>query len=154
MKTYITKRVEEGGVKVASVVGSDWDGIQEEAASHYRSRVTVEDWSEARELSEQQLKWWKGVLLPSLAKHTGDSIAYWETKLKLAVLPDDFEPVTIRLHGKFYTYVPSIAGLSMKKMNILVEGSVDHLHDKTIYGDEFTWVTLPNPELRADKKRG
>jgi len=148
MKTFITKQIEDEGAKVAS---GDWDGIQKEAAKHRRSRVIVEDFSEAKELSERQLNWWKGVLLPALANHTGDSIAYWETKLKLAVLPDDFQPVTVRLHGKFYTYVPSITILGIAKMSIMVEGSVDHLRDEEKYGDEFKWVTLPDPELRREK---
>jgi len=105
-------------------------------------------------ITEQQRKWWKGVLLPALAKHTGDSIAYWETKLKLAVLPDDFQPFYVPLGKQVFPIIPSITILSKKKMNLLIEGSVSHLREgendkgESLYGDEFLWVTLPDPELR------
>jgi hypothetical protein len=94
-------------------------------------------------LSYRQIRYWKGVLLPALAKDTGDSVSYWETRLKLLVLPDEFQPEKIEYKGKELIYLPSIKKLSTKKMNQLIEGSVEKLHS---WG--FTWVTLPNSELR------
>ncbi len=143
MPAFITNTIDG----IAAVQDKTWDDVQVEAAKHHRSKVTVESYSEAAEWSDQQRKWWKGVLLPALAQ-TGDSIEYWETRLKLAVMPDDFQPVTIVIDGKLYKYIPSITTLGMKKMNLMVEGSVAHLRDERIYGDEFHWVTLPDKELR------
>ena len=134
--------------KAGDEAAGNWKAIQTEAAKHHRAKITVENYSEAKEWSEQQRKWWKGVLLPALAKDTGDSLASWETRLKLAVLPDDFQPEVACIDGIDYTYIPSIAGLSIKKMNLMVEGSVAHLRDENIYGDHFHWVTLPDKELR------
>ena len=142
---FITKKIEGE----AAVQDGKWDDIKAEAAKHHRSKVTVQDWSEAREWSEQQRKWWKGILLPKIVDFTGDSLAYWETKLKLAVLPDDFQPVDTTIDQVIYTYVPSITTLGIKKMNQMVEGSVAHLRDDQIYGDTFHWVTLPDKELRS-----
>ena len=100
-------------------------------------------------ITEQQRRWFKGVLLPALAKDTGDSKEYWETVLKLAVLPDDFQPRAIA-HGKQVIHtIPSITILGKRKMNQLIEGSVQHLRECPDYGDQFQWVTLPDKELRA-----
>lgn len=143
-KTFITHNVEGE----AAVEGHTWAEIQAEAASNRRSRITIESLTEDAEWSEQQRKWWKGVLLPALASDTGDSVLYWETKLKLAILPEDFKPVNVVIEGVGYDYTPSVKHLSMKKMNILIEGSVDHLRDEAIYGDQFSWITLPAKELK------
>lgn len=97
----------------------------------------------AEYITQGQRAWWKGVLLPSLAKDTGDSIAYWETKLKLAVLPDDFVPFYIPFGKQVMPVMPSITILSMRKMNLLIEGSVAQCHE---WG--FMWVTLPDKDLR------
>ena len=94
-------------------------------------------------ITHQQIAWWKGVLLPALAKDSGDSIGYWETKLKLAVLPDDFAPYYVPLGKQVFPIIPSIKILSKKKMGILIEGSVDKCHE---WG--FIWVTLPDEELK------
>ncbi len=150
MPVFITNTIDG----VAAVEDKTWDDIQVEAAKHRRSKVTVESYSEDAEWSDQQRKWWKGILLPALAKHTGDSVEYWETRLKLAVMPDDFQPVTVVIGGELYKYIPSITTLGMTKMNYMVEESVAHLRDgedergKSLYGDEFHWVTLPDKELR------
>ena len=147
---YHTKTIDG----VPAVQDGKWQDIIDEAGKHRRSKITVESYSELKEWSGQQRKWWKGILLPALAKSTGDSIEYWETKLKLAVLPDDFQPVTTEVDGVEYTYIPSIAGLSMTKMNIMVEGSVAHLRTGvdekgvSLYGDYFQWVTKPAKELK------
>ncbi len=149
-KSFITNKIDSD----AAVENGTWEDIQAEAATHRRSRVIVESYSEEAEWSDQQRKWWKGVLLPALAEHTGSSEAYWETKLKLAVLPDDFQPKSTTVNGVLYNYVPSVSKLPMKKMNLLIVGSVDHLRngvdekDKSLYGDYFHWVTLPDKELR------
>lgn len=99
-------------------------------------------------ITEQQRKWFKGVLLKGLAEHTGDSVEYWENRLKLAVLPDDFKPFYVPIGKQVMAVLPSITKLGKRKMNVLIEGSVAHLRDEKIYGDEFLWVTLPDSELR------
>ena len=101
--------------------------------------------SPAEYITTQQIAWWKGVLLPALAKDSGDSVGYWETKLKLAVLPDDFAPYYVPLRKQVFPIIPSITKLSKKKMNILIEGSVDKCHE---WG--FEWVTLPDEDLRKE----
>lgn len=152
-KTFITNQIEGQ----AAVVEHTWDDIQAEAASHRRSRVIVESWSEEREWSDGQRKWWKGVLLPALAEHTDNSELYWENKLKLAVMPDDFTPQRTVIDVEEYWYLPSVSTLSMKKMNKLIVGSVAHLRDEDsdeiVYGDEFLWVTLPAKQLRNNNVR-
>ena len=94
-------------------------------------------------ITNQQIAWWKGILLPALAKDSGDSVGYWETKLKLAVLPDDFAPFYVPLGKQIFPIIPSITKLSKKKMNVLIEGSVDKCQE---WG--FVWVTLPDKEKR------
>jgi len=93
--------------------------------------------------TDRQRKWWKGVLLPSLAKDSGDTVVWWETKLKLAVLPDDFQPIYVAVGKQIFPIIPSINILSKRKMNILIEGSVEKCHE---WG--FDWVTLPDENLR------
>ena len=82
-------------------------------------------------------------MLPALAEDTGDSKAYWEAKLKLAVLPDEFKPETVIIDGEIIGYLPSVSKLSCKKTNELIEGSVAQCHK---WG--FVWVTLPDSELK------
>ena len=95
-------------------------------------------------ISNQQIRWFKGCLLPALSKDSGDTIDWWETTLKLAVLPDEFAPETITVKGKEYCRIPSITKLSVKKMNILIEGSVAYCHEIGMM-----WVTLPDSKLRS-----
>ena len=144
MSVYITNKIDGQ----AAVRDATWENIQCDAANHRRSRVTVESWSEDMDWSEQQRKWWKGVLLPALEKDTGDSVLYWESVLKLVVLPDDFQFQTITVCGKDISLLPSIKTLGMKKMNEMIKGSVAHLRDERIYGDKFLWVTEPRRELK------
>ncbi len=99
----------------------------------------------AEYITEQQRKFWKGVLLPALAKDSGDTVTEWESRLKLAVLPDDFQPVTVNVDGIDMVFIPSVTKLSKKKMNILIEGSVAQCHKWGIM-----WVTLPDKELRKN----
>ncbi len=145
MKKFIAHKI-NGEV---CLLDHPWTAVQDEAAKHTRCQITVEDYSTAKEHSDGQRKWWKGILLPALSKSNGDTVDVWETRLKLAVLPDDFQPVTIVVNDKEYTYIPSISGLSMKKMNLLIEGSVAHLRNEKIYGNHFMWVTLPDSELKS-----
>ena len=104
--------------------------------------------------TDRQRRWFKGVLLPALAEDTGDSVGYWETKLKLADLPDDFQPFYVPMGKQIFPVIPSITILGKRKMNLLIEGSVKHLREgvdekgNSLYGDKFQWVTLPDPELR------
>ena len=115
----------------------------EESLQGGRKRITVEDWSDLKERTAQQTRWWKGVLLKELAKDSGDSTEWLETKLKMAVMPEEFTPVPIPWGKKVFLSIPSITVLSCKKMNELIEGSVQKCHD---WG--FIWVTLPDSELR------
>jgi len=108
--------------------------------------------SPAKYITEGQRAWWKGILLPALALHTGDSVLYWETKLKLAVMPDEFQPIYVPLKRQVFPIIPSITILSVKKMGQLMDGSVKHLREDGGYGEEFQWVTLPDSELSRKKK--
>jgi hypothetical protein len=83
------------------------------------------------------------VLLPALAKDTGDSVEHWETTLKLAVMPDEFQPFYIPIGKQIFPIIPSITKLSNKKMDRMIEGAVAKCHE---YG--LMWVTLPDKELR------
>lgn len=146
-KTFTTKII-DGEVAVQDGKADD---ILKEAAKHRRCKITVESYTEEREISLQQIRWIKGVLLPALSKFTGDSIAYWETRLKLTIMPDEFEPVETEVDGHKYTYIPSINTLSIEKTGIFMEGVVAHLRDDKIYGDTFHWVCLPDSSLRKKK---
>jgi len=94
-------------------------------------------------ISYQQIRWFKGVLLPALAKDSGDSVEYWETLLKTSVMPDEFAPFYVPMGKQVFPVIPSINKLSIKKMNQLIEGSVAKCHELGL-----TWVTLPDSELR------
>lgn len=138
MPDFITERIDNEAI-------GHWPEIMKQAAMYRRARITVERYSEAKEISERQIRWWKGVLLPALAEASGDSIAYWESTLKLAVLPDVFKPEIIKtLNGDRIAYIPSVTILtSNKKITELIEGSVDKCRE---WG--FDWVTLPDSALR------
>jgi hypothetical protein len=120
-----------------------WKSIYDACARYPEFVIEVREYSQEKEISEQQRKWWKGVLLPALAKDNGETIHVWETRLKLVILPDDFVPQSTVISGREYFFVPSITTLSMKKFNTLIEGSVDWLRN-----NGFDWVTLPDTELR------
>ena len=132
------------GETIGDTPKADWPKVYAECAKHKHFGLRV--MSEAEYITHKQIAWWKGILLPALAKDSGDSVGYWETKLKLAVLPDDFAPYYVPLGKQVFPIIPSITKLSIKKMNILIEGSVDKCHD---WG--FEWVTLPDKELRSKK---
>jgi hypothetical protein len=136
MANFLTERID-------SVAVGDWPGIQKQAAMYRRARITVERYSEAKEWTEQQRRWWKGVLLPALAEDSGESKAYWESYLKLSVMPDAFPIETSIINGREFKSLPSVNTLSCKKMNELIEGSVAECHNRG-----FAWVTLPDRELR------
>ena len=121
----------------------------EKAITGGRKRITIEDWSDLKEKTHQQIKWWKGILLPYIAGKTGDSTEYWETHLKLTVLPDSFQPVPVPWGKKVFLMIPSISSLSCKRMNLLIEGAVAELRDEKKYGEIFSDVTLPDKELKA-----
>lgn len=95
-------------------------------------------------ISYQQIKWWKGVLLPALSKDSGDSVEYWETSLKLSVMPDEFTPFYVPIGKQVFPVVPSITKLGIKKMNQMIEGSVAYCRDNL----GLQWVVLPDSELR------
>ncbi len=101
-------------------------------------------WSPEEFISDRQRRWWKGVLLPALANDSGDSVAFWETHLKLAVLPDKFKPQAYEIDGHEYAIVPSITKLGKRDMMALIDGSIQYLHEKG-----FGWVTPPDAALRS-----
>lgn len=107
-------------------------------------------------ISAQQIKWWKGVLLPALEKDAGFTELWWENHLKLNVMPVEFAPKSYEYGGETFVYIPSITILSVKKMNLLIVGSVDYLRGKEDDPDDngkgFSWVTLPDVSLRKDKE--
>jgi hypothetical protein len=94
-------------------------------------------------ISYQQIRWFKGVLLPALSKDSGDSVEYWETLLKTSVMPDEFTPFYVPIGKQVFPIITSINKLSVKKMNQLIEGSVAKCHELGL-----TWVSLPDSELR------
>lgn len=108
----------------------------------------IETLNAEKAITRQQIAWWKGILLPALAADTGDSKEYWENVLKLVVMPDEFKPIPLAVRGYYITIIASITKLNSKKMNELIEGSVKHLRDAKVYGDQFQWVTLPDKSLR------
>jgi hypothetical protein len=97
----------------------------------------------AEHISYQQIKWWKGVLLPALSEN-GESVFTWETRLKIAIMPDEFKPEIIVVNNKECVMIPSIRDLGIKKMNQLIEGSVTYCQN--ILG--LDWVKLPDINLR------
>ena len=101
-------------------------------------------------ITDQQRKWWKGVLLKHLSEDTGESVHWWETRLKIAVIPDKFQPEMIAYGKQVLPFVPSITILSKNQMNEIIEGAISHLHDGKIYGDQFLSYTLPDRTLRKD----
>jgi hypothetical protein len=125
------------------VLDGTWKDIYEKAGSFKHAKVEVSEWSKAKEISYQMIKWWKGVLLPALEKDTGDTQAKWECRLKLNVDPDYFKPYVVEVQGMAVTILPSIASMPMKRACQLIDGSVEWLQD-----NGFTWVTGPDPELR------
>ena len=143
MSKHITNRVEGEAT-------GDWKRIFEDAAKNNRSLITIEPYSEAREFTKKQIDWWKGILLPALAED-GNSEEFWETRLKLEVLPDDFQPKYAAINNQMFAIVPSIKSISGKKVELLMKGSVAHLHDESIYGTTYSWVTLPDADLRKNK---
>jgi hypothetical protein len=129
---------------------ANWKAIYAECRK-YKDKgfiVEVREYDYDKELSNQQIRWFKGVLLRNLSKDTGDSKQWWETRLKLLVMPDDFKVIEVKTDEHVYNFIPSISSLTAKKMNEFIEGCVSHLRDEEIYGDRFLWVTLPDPELR------
>lgn len=148
---YTPVSVEDGTPTFAGYFGGYVDTFDEELRTLKMGQIMVtEIMTEAKLLSVQQIRWWKGVLLPALSSQTGDTVLCWENRLKTAVMPDDFQPTTHVINGVNHATIPSISSLSMKKTNLLIEGTVEHLHDPKIYGNQFTWVSLPDSELRKD----
>jgi len=94
-------------------------------------------------ISYQQIKFWKGVLLPKLAEN-GDPVNWWENTLKFAVMPDEFTPEIVVVKGREYVTIPSITKLGIKKMNQLIEGSVAYCRDTL----GLDWVHLPESDLK------
>ena len=95
-------------------------------------------------ISYRQCCWWKGVLLPALSEDSGDSKHSWETRLKLKVMPDKFQPEIVVVGASALATIPSITKLSKTRMSELIDGSVQQLHE---WG--LDWVTGPDETLRS-----
>lgn len=143
MRTFLTHNGNPMGWKLKD--------LKKEASKYLAAKIEVSEYSEAEEISYQMIKWWKGVLLPAIAKFTGDTVLWWETTLKMNVMPEYFKPevVVVKIGtAKVPFNVPrSIANMPMKRAIELVDGSVEWLHSEEHKG-LFLWVTLPDPELR------
>ena len=114
-------------------------------------------------ITKQQIAWWKGILLPALSKHSGDSTDWWEAYLKVQVVPEHFACRYVAVGKEVCRIIPSISSLSHTKkgratMTKLIKGSVLHLHDqdmegqpvkKPIYKGEYDWVTEPDSTKRS-----
>jgi hypothetical protein len=101
-------------------------------------------------ITEQQRRWWKGILLKSLSNDTGDSIHWWETYLKRTIMPDKFMPTPIASGKRVVNYVPSITILSKNQMTQMIKGSILELHDEEKHGDRFLGYTLPDKSKRKN----
>jgi len=106
----------------------------------------------AEYITNQQIAWWKGVFLPALSEDNGESIACWETRLKLQVLPNDFMPIAIDSEGGVVFIMPSITKLGKTKMTFLIQESVQHLREHPKYDGKYQWVTLPNSAKKKLKR--
>lgn len=153
MTTDITRLARTGGknVKMAKIfpITEMIDGLPclpvpiEEVWSQCVRGGSLEVHTPLEYITNQQRKWWKGVLLPALAKDNGESVHQHETRLKLTVMPDEFQPFYITVLNQIFPIIPSITILGKKKMNIMIEGSVAQCHE-----NGFMWVTLPDKDLR------
>ena len=124
---------------------TDWHSIHVEAAKHEQGIIEVRALtSDDLELSDGQRKWWKGILIPSLATSTGHTERWWENELKLKVMPEEFQPTSKIIDGHEHWYLPSITKLSMERMNVLIVSTVKYLNDRG-----FDWVELPDELKRS-----
>jgi len=122
----------------------------------------IEVFEPEKYITHCQIAWWKGILLPALSKHSGDSTDWWESRLKVQVVPEHFARRYVAVGNEVCRIIPSISSLSHTKkgrttMTKLIKGSVLHLHDKDmegqpvekpIYKGEYDWVTEPDSSLR------
>ena len=122
----------------------------------------IEVFEPEKYITHCQIAWWKGVLLPALSKHSGDSKDWWEARLKVHVVPEVFACRYVAVGNEVCRIIPSISSLSHTKkgratMTKLIKGSVLHLHDmdmegqpidKPIYNGEYDWVTEPDSSKR------
>lgn len=127
----------------------DRPSFEAELAKYEWSKVTIEPWSKSKERSLQQTRWWKGVLLPAMAKEKNLRKGEWEDTLKLNVMYQVFKPekrraILLDRTVHVYDHIPSISVLNCKQMNELIEGSVDWLR-----GEGYMWVTLPDSEMKG-----
>ena len=99
-------------------------------------------WTLAEFITNQQIRWFKGILLKHLANDSGYTVGYWERKILKAHAPELVE-IDVDEYGNKDTFVRSINNLSKKRMSELIEGAVELAHD-----EGFTWVTLPDATLR------
>lgn len=138
----------------AGIDTTPWAEIKQVASKIKNAVIAVMTEDEA--LSNRQIRWFKGVLLPALAKDTGYTESYWETRLKLSVMPEKFEPVPFDYQGVTYYRIPSITILSTKEMTQLMEGAVHHLREDNLpkkkkqYHGLFDWVVMPDSSLRKE----
>ncbi len=69
-------------------------------------------------ISNQQTRWFKGVLLPALATDSGNTVGYWELKLKRAVLPEEFPLEVVSVEDVTTISTPSINSLSINNSGL------------------------------------
>jgi hypothetical protein len=125
--------------QIEGEAAGDWEGIQAEAGKHHRALVHVEACSESRQLSLQQIRWIKGILLPALAEN-GESVLVWENRLKVSIMPEKFIYACI-VDGVAYNCIHSITILNIKETNQFMEQAVELLRNPPY---DFKWVTLPD----------
>ena len=148
-RIFTTEHIDdEHGEPQLAVRDATFGDILDEARKYAHAAITVENASGLGPITYAQIKWLKGILLAGLSAN-GDSVGYWEDKLKLAVMPDQFAPIITKTENGEFEHLPSIKILNKSEMGEFIVGSVAHLHNEELYGDEFLWVTLPAPELRS-----
>lgn len=135
MKEFITHRVDDEAV-------GDWSAIQEEAAKHRRSLISIEPYSEAKRISRKQRNWIKGVLVPYLMDRWGRSRLYVEDMLKMECGQDFFVVEKYMLEGEPRFHVSSIMDLTIKHTSEFMTNCLEWCEAK---GDP---IDPPDPNWR------
>ena len=119
---------------------ADWKSIQKAASMHKRAMITVESFSQDREISLQQMKWLHGAAIPYLAEKWGHSHLWTENWLKVTCGTDLFDVEEIKVHGEAYRVVSSKKKLSVKQTRVWVENILESC--------EQFGLEPPDPEWR------
>ena len=139
------------GVQIPAIITTEaqvhYDRPGAEAQMQKMGKGYIQFISEAKDISNRQIRWWKGVLLKQLEADTGISKDEWEFTLKFSIMPEKFKPKGIVVNGAAYNIVPSITVLSVKQMNDMIKRSVQWLREHPA-GPKLDWVTEPDSDLR------